>query len=117
MVIRRIPVSLEDSTTITPFNKGEKLKLAPHEIYKSSSKSYLKGTSELTKTERNRNRRLKKMLKKGSQNQKDLAAYTAANLEASSSRKSKFASVQLEKKEALKSLSKSSNVTIMSKKK
>lgn len=120
MLIKRIPISLEDSTTITPFNKGgssTQCKLAPHEIWKSSSKSYLKATTELTLTERNRNRRLKKKLKGDLQKQKDLSSNTAANLQASSSKRSKFASVQLEKKEALKTLSKSSNVTIMCKKK
>lgn len=78
---------------------------APQEVYRSS-KEPLKGSTELTKSDRNRRRRQIKMMKRSQQQQRDLRVKTEAALD---TRKR----TALEKHQALKTLEKSRNVTLM----
>lgn len=91
----------------TPLCFSESQRLAPRELYRPA-KQPPKGATEMTQTDRNRIRRQNKMLRRSKAQQREERLRTAARLDP---RKRSV----LEKRDALKSLAKNKNVTILPK--
>jgi U3 small nucleolar ribonucleoprotein component len=91
----------------TPMHFSSTSRLAPQELYRPAKRAPL-SASEMSKTDRNRHRRQIKSLKRNQRKQQDERAKTLARFDP----RKKGA---LEKREALKSLAKNKNVTILKK--
>lgn len=103
MVVRSLhPHLLEESC---PLHLSQTAQLAPQELYRPS-KAPLKAPTELGQTDRNRLRRHKKATKREAGRQREERARALARLDP---RKQGA----LDKREALKTLSKNKNVTIL----
>jgi U3 small nucleolar RNA-associated protein MPP10 len=89
----------------TPLQMSTATRLAPQEHYRAP-KNTPQATTEMSRTDRNRKRRQTKLIKKMQRQQSDERARTAARLDP----KKKGA---LDKREAIKTLSKNKNVTIL----
>ncbi|PJF19250.1 U3 small nucleolar ribonucleoprotein MPP10 [Paramicrosporidium saccamoebae] len=102
-MVRSISASMLEEAT--PLHMSSATRLAPQEHYRPS-KNIPQATTEMSRTDRNRKRRQTKLVKKMQRQQSDERARTAARLDP----KKKGS---LEKREALKTLSKNKNVTIL----
>ena len=107
MVVRSIAsCPIEDAV---PIHFSTAQKIAPQELYKSAKEPIMSKT-EMSKTDRNRQRRRMKQARKWQSKQKEERARTLARLDP---RKQSV----LEKRDALKILSRNKNVTILPRKK